>query len=771
MSHSSHVARNAGISFSPSASLAIAIPSVISGVAVFFILAHVGVSAAAQVYRRIAHDAKGERMLISTPLGLYIVSLLFSTLLSSMGAGIGIQWIQSGKILAGTTCSAQAMILQLGSLSTAFFVLYISFHALNAAVLRRPVAKWVAYICVAALWFFVLFLDLAGPLFVPKDPRATFYGPSGSWCWIDAAYPKSQKVLLAVPMLIVAGVSAILFALIFARAARNNAVNIMGPAGSKSAVSKELKAKGQMLVAKYLMWYPIVYVLFNFPLAIVALVGKANSSMNGVVFAEVLYGFQGIAFAALFVFTYRVFGGRSWRLGVGSYTLQGGELGKASTESFEALEKALSPVTPKQQQQWKPAQKEWSAPLDRNPSMRSNRYSTFSSLASSAGPAPPMPVPVQPTIDEMEPTRDSASTLDTVVELPEAVTVTVLPVAPRSASQLNRMRTLPTQPGPAPRSDLNRQRSMAQQQPLASALSKRGFQVNPKPALGRKESTVRFANSPTVFNMSPIDTPISPDDDSRAAIPILMPARPPVAAMADFPAAPSPTRSPIRKPVPKVDAPAPITAPAPPPQGALPQPPVLAQLSLTPEFETMDPVPEPVTAAAPNPRKGLVPMIVIPGRPERHERDTVFVMETPVLLQGQRPFTEIDMPMPIIQALTESNEGLSVSPTQTQPSSPNASIRSYDSDDAASILLYYAAEPSPPLKSVSSVSGDDDLDIPKIAVQPSTASTLHDRTPVNPNPQKLYMQAAPGLLAPPPPSSRKPSSAKAPRVAPGPGYL
>jgi len=68
---------------------------------VLFILAHVGVTAFAQAYRRIFRSAKGERIFVATPLGVYIVSLLFSTLLSAIGAGVSLQWVQSRSIFAG----------------------------------------------------------------------------------------------------------------------------------------------------------------------------------------------------------------------------------------------------------------------------------------------------------------------------------------------------------------------------------------------------------------------------------------------------------------------------------------------------------------------------------------------------------------------------------------------------------------------------------------------------------------------------------------------
>lgn len=81
---------------------AIVIPSLVSAVAVLFILLHIATAAGAQVYRRIIRGEKAERIFVATPLGVYIVSLLFSSLLSAIGASIDIQWVKAKGIESGT---------------------------------------------------------------------------------------------------------------------------------------------------------------------------------------------------------------------------------------------------------------------------------------------------------------------------------------------------------------------------------------------------------------------------------------------------------------------------------------------------------------------------------------------------------------------------------------------------------------------------------------------------------------------------------------------
>ncbi|KZV87177.1 hypothetical protein EXIGLDRAFT_207785 [Exidia glandulosa HHB12029] len=701
-----HVVRSATSNFNPSASLAIVIPSLFSAVAVLAILAHIATAAAAQYYRRMVMGEKGERIFATTPLGIYIISLLFSSLLSAIGASLNIEWVRVKGIETNTMCSAQATMLQAGSLGTAFFILYISAHALNAVILRKPVARWVLILSLVALWALVLFLDLAGPLFVPKDPLHPFYGPAGSWCWITRPYLKSQQSLQGIPMVIVSGASMIMFAIVFLKARGGDIRGIMGK-DAKNAASNMHKEKGTMLVGKYLVWYPVVYILFSLPLAVVAFVGKASTIVNGVVFAEVLYSFQGLAFVAIFVCTYRVFGGRPWRFGIGSYTLQG-SAAKASGESFEALEKAMSPVTP--EQQWKPATKEWA--VERTQSTRSRPYSMVSAVSSGSQappvpekPMPPVPASTRPLArapthrriksdDTMvEPVeRDSTGSLDTIVEVPTPMSSPPAPVPVRVPSR-TAMRTPlgAMQPG-----EFDRMRSMTRTPP--SALSKKSSMMSAGSRLPRKES-VRFAPTPTVFGGN---SPVEEETPTMPVPAMPMPVRPPPAATLE-----STLRSPMRKPVRMTDS---IVA---------------------------------LSEAQPAPRKNLPqPTIVIPGRPERQERDTIFVMETPVQLQNR-----YDMPAQVVSAL----------------SSPTGS---FESDHASSILDYYGASSPGGSAQVSPVNGNDF--VPRVNVVPDSdeghKQQQQQQQLVAPR-ARAPAPAPAGLLTVPAPG-RRPSA-----TPPRPGYL
>lgn len=59
-------------------------------------------------------------------------------------------------------------------------------------------------------------------------------------------------------MVIVSGISMIMFAVVFARASSGNVRAIIGKdKDTKTAAGNMYKEQGTMLVAKYLVWYPV----------------------------------------------------------------------------------------------------------------------------------------------------------------------------------------------------------------------------------------------------------------------------------------------------------------------------------------------------------------------------------------------------------------------------------------------------------------------------------------------------------------------------------
>ena len=62
--------------------------------------------------------------------------------------------------------------------------------------------------------------------------------------------------MFAVPMLSVTVICIAVFAIIFVHTGKNSPRSIDGR-DTKKLVSKQLQEKGKIMVAKYLMWYPI----------------------------------------------------------------------------------------------------------------------------------------------------------------------------------------------------------------------------------------------------------------------------------------------------------------------------------------------------------------------------------------------------------------------------------------------------------------------------------------------------------------------------------
>lgn len=152
-----------------------------------------------------------------------------------------------------------------------------------------------------------------------------------------------------------------------------------------SASSGEDYNENTLIIAQYLMWYPAAYLFCTLPIAITELMKQSGHliPLPAITFSSTMYSLTGLAVVIVFVSTHRVFGGKPFRLGIGSVTLQG-DAAKRGTESFEAPEKRISPVSPPN---WKPSTQEWLPPPDRTPrnsmiSTRSRPVSTLSRASS-----------------------------------------------------------------------------------------------------------------------------------------------------------------------------------------------------------------------------------------------------------------------------------------------------------------------------------------------------------------------------------------------------
>ena len=95
---------------------------------------------------------------------ILIYNLLLADLQQSIAFSISFHWLKIDKILAPTgACFIQAWFLQIGDVSSGFFVLAIAIHTWLGVVKGYKMPYRWFVMAILSIWFFALFLTLLGP--------------------------------------------------------------------------------------------------------------------------------------------------------------------------------------------------------------------------------------------------------------------------------------------------------------------------------------------------------------------------------------------------------------------------------------------------------------------------------------------------------------------------------------------------------------------------------------------------------------------------------
>jgi hypothetical protein len=261
-----------------------------------------------------------EHKFIRTHVAAYFFSLLLCDLAQGIGALLNTRWIAQGGLEVGSYCTAQAVIKQTGNVGTALWSFVIAVHTFDVLFLRWHIADYVCYGTLIGVWAFLGFIVIIGPAVVESRARGPFYGISGYWCWITAAYPVERYALEYLWMFASAGLSFILYFLVFLRLRGNVSVSGWhirfhrvqdGP--GQDNTNNGLFHDGRrdphlMQVARQMLWYPVAYTILVLPIA-----AARFSAFNGkgvpfavTIFTSSIFMLSGFVNAVLFTATRRV---------------------------------------------------------------------------------------------------------------------------------------------------------------------------------------------------------------------------------------------------------------------------------------------------------------------------------------------------------------------------------------------------------------------------------------------------------------------------------
>ncbi|KAF4309544.1 putative integral membrane protein [Botryosphaeria dothidea] len=187
---------------------------------------------------------------------LLIYNLLLADLQQSLSFLISFHWINEGKMLApSSACFGQAWLVQIGDISSGMFVFAIALHTFFSVVKGRQLPFRVFLICTMVIWGISLMLTVLGPALHGNE----YFTAAGAWCWASDKYETERLWLHYMWIFTIEFGTIIVYALIFIYL-RKQLANIM----TASQTATQMKVSQ---AARYMVVYPLTYVLLTLPLA------------------------------------------------------------------------------------------------------------------------------------------------------------------------------------------------------------------------------------------------------------------------------------------------------------------------------------------------------------------------------------------------------------------------------------------------------------------------------------------------------------------------
>ncbi|KAK8204778.1 G protein-coupled glucose receptor regulating Gpa2-domain-containing protein [Phyllosticta capitalensis] len=204
------------------------------------------------VWRRHYHTYVGYNQYV-----LLIYNLLLADLQQAVSFAISFHWIEDDRILApSSACNAQAWLVQIGDVSSGMFVLAIALHTFWGLVKGRQLA-YRTFICTTiSIWVAAVLLSILGPIL----HGSKYFTAAGAWCWVSTDYETERLWLHYIWIFTIEFGTVLIYIIIFIYLRRQLAAVLNS--GSGTATHHRINR-----AARYMLIYPITYVLLTLPLA------------------------------------------------------------------------------------------------------------------------------------------------------------------------------------------------------------------------------------------------------------------------------------------------------------------------------------------------------------------------------------------------------------------------------------------------------------------------------------------------------------------------
>ncbi|KAF9270130.1 hypothetical protein L218DRAFT_952323 [Marasmius fiardii PR-910] len=249
---------------------------------------------------------------VSTHVHYYFVNLLVADLIQATGALLSIKWVVEGRVTEGTLCVTQGILKQVGDVGVALTSLAIAVHTFLVLILRVQSRPHIGLLVLTLIWLFIA-LVVGIPLAVHRNER--YYGSTVYWCWITEPFPEERIALEYLWMWVAAFVNltcyvAIAFVLkgimiieegriYFRRPPKGHDWQVLTRLSGNSE-----KSRGKS-VALQMLFYPLIYIVTVFPIAVVRWMTFAGMQVPfaATAFSSFLFSLSGVFNVCLFAYT------------------------------------------------------------------------------------------------------------------------------------------------------------------------------------------------------------------------------------------------------------------------------------------------------------------------------------------------------------------------------------------------------------------------------------------------------------------------------------
>ncbi|CAG8682960.1 12620_t:CDS:2 [Funneliformis caledonium] len=197
-----------------------------------------------------------------------VLNLFLSDFIQSIGFMLSYNWAIKGIIEPGIYCDIQGFLINLGDVASGFWAFVICVHT-YMRVVHSYEYPHIVFLSMITIWPFNILISALGFAIQLGTDGKRFYGSAGgSWCWIDKYYQEYRIGFHYGIILFNAAAMSVIYTIMFVILYKRQT---MATRGSKRVLQR---------VNKKLVWYPAVYIVLVFPLALQRIVGLAFQNSN-----------------------------------------------------------------------------------------------------------------------------------------------------------------------------------------------------------------------------------------------------------------------------------------------------------------------------------------------------------------------------------------------------------------------------------------------------------------------------------------------------------